>query len=116
MKVTAAEARAQLPQPATSKWPLGVWDIQMLAHGSMSVSLFAPKETDFQTPHDQDELYIIITGQGQLSHNGEQISFGPGDCLFVPAGDAHRFTQFTADFAAWVVFYGPKGGEAVPAS
>jgi len=31
--------------------------------------------------------------------------------LFVPAGVAHRFDEFTADFCTWVMFYGPEGGE-----
>jgi hypothetical protein len=29
----------------------------------------------------------------------------------VPAGKAHRFENFTPDFATWVVFWGPQGGE-----
>ena len=28
-----------------------------------------------------------------------------------PAGMAHRFVDFTAHFAVWVMFYGPDGGE-----
>lgn len=35
----------------------------------------------------------------------------PGDLLFVPAGVEHRFGPFTDDFATWVLFYGPEGGE-----
>jgi hypothetical protein len=31
--------------------------------------------------------------------------------LFVAAGVPHRFEEFSRDFAAWVVFWGPKGGE-----
>jgi uncharacterized protein YjlB len=31
--------------------------------------------------------------------------------LFVPAGTTHRFEDFSADFATWVVFWGPQGGE-----
>lgn len=37
---------------------------------------------------------------------------GPHDVRFVPAGVVHRFEEFTDDFAVWVVFYGPEGGEA----
>jgi hypothetical protein len=33
--------------------------------------------------------------------------------LFVPAGHEHRFEDFTPDFATWVIFYGPDGGESV---
>ncbi len=47
-----------------------------------------------------------------LSVAGEdRVIFGPGDALFVPAGAVHRFEEFSEDFAAWVVFYGPEGGE-----
>ncbi len=37
--------------------------------------------------------------------------FSVGDVLFVPAGVAHRFEDFSDDFGTWVVFYGPEGGE-----
>jgi hypothetical protein len=30
----------------------------------------------------------------------------------VPAGHVHRFESFSDDFAVWVFFYGPSGGEA----
>lgn len=110
-RATVDEMRAQLPRPATPKWPLGVWDAEAFSHGTMSVSLFAPRETDFQTPHDQDELYIIIAGHGRFVAEDESCPFGPSDVLFVRAGAEHRFTEFSADFTAWVVFYGPRGGE-----
>ncbi len=110
-KATVSDALGKLPLPATDKWPLGVWDTQVLAHGTMSVELFAPKAQDFQTPHDQDELYIIVSGAGEFVSDGQPYSFAPGDVLFVPAGVEHRFTTFSADFVAWVIFYGPVGGE-----
>lgn len=112
MKISVSEALAKLPLPATEKWPLGVWDTEVMAHGTMIVEIFAPKETDYQTPHEQDELYIIISGSGEFVNDGVTYTFAPGDVLFVPAGVEHRFTRFTPDFATWVVFWGPKGGEA----
>ena len=42
----------------------------------------------------------------------ERRRFGPGDAIFAPAGWVHRFEDFSGDFATWVVFWGPKGGEA----
>lgn len=98
----------------------------LLAHGTMELRWFAPKAHDPQTPHDRDELYIVVSGTGvfmraiesspfddqALPVQGEdRVSFGPGDALFVPAGTVHRFEEFSADFATWVVFYGPEGGE-----
>jgi mannose-6-phosphate isomerase-like protein (cupin superfamily) len=111
MKISLAEALAALPLEKTEKWPLGVWDAQQFARGSLSVSIFAPNERDFQTPHEQDELYFVIAGAGEFTSDGIQYNFGPGDAFFVPAGVEHRFTRFSPDFAAWVVFFGPEGGE-----
>jgi hypothetical protein len=31
--------------------------------------------------------------------------------VFVAAGQVHRFEDFSSDFAVWVAFYGPDGGE-----
>jgi mannose-6-phosphate isomerase-like protein (cupin superfamily) len=39
------------------------------------------------------------------------MKFRAGDLLFVPAGETHRFETFSGDFTAWVIFYGPEGGE-----
>jgi mannose-6-phosphate isomerase-like protein (cupin superfamily) len=82
-----------------------------LRHGTMRVLLYAPQETDDQTPHKQDELYIIQSGHGQFRKGEAVASCGPGDVIFVEAGAAHRFEHFSADFAAWAVFWGPEGGE-----
>ena len=81
-------------------------------HGTLEVGLYAPRGTDPQQPHDRDEVYVVMQGQGTFAVEGERFEFGPGDVLFVPAKARHRFEDFTQDFAAWVVFYGPKGGEA----
>lgn len=85
--------------------------IKLMEHGSMSVEIYRPVKTDRQTPHLQDELYVIISGNGEFINNGERSAFRPGDVLFVPAGIEHRFENFTDDFATWVIFYGPNGGE-----
>ena len=83
----------------------------VMTHGSLEIGLYAPKGTDAQTPHDQDEVYIIASGRGTFFNDGEQSDFQTGDVLFVPAGAEHHFEKFSEDFQAWVIFYGPKGGE-----
>lgn len=82
-----------------------------IRHGSMRVGLYAPKGEDDQAPHEQDELYIIASGSGSFVKGDERIAFAPQDVLFVEAGIDHRFEDFTADFATWVIFWGPEGGE-----
>ncbi|HNP21998.1 MAG TPA: cupin domain-containing protein [Panacibacter sp.] len=83
----------------------------IMQNGSMSVEYYAPDKVDRQTPHKQDELYVIASGSGYFFRNGEQVSVTQGDVLFVPAGMEHRFENFSDDFATWVIFYGPNGGE-----
>lgn len=102
---TSAEARA-LPLPA------GNLAAPVLAHGSMLVEYYAPRGNDTQRPHTRDEIYVVIAGTGSFINGSERHPFAPGDMIFVPAGVVHRFEDFSADFATWVIFYGPEGGEA----
>lgn len=112
MKISLDENLKQLPLPATEKWPQGVWDIEAFKHGSMSLILFAPQGNDYQTPHDQDELYIVVSGTGILESGGVPHQFKTGDVLFVPAKKAHRFIEFSSDIQMWAVFWGKSGGES----
>jgi mannose-6-phosphate isomerase-like protein (cupin superfamily) len=84
----------------------------MKRHGRMELRWYAPRGTDPQVPHDKDEVYIVVSGSGWFRCGDERVPFAPGDALFVPARQLHRFEDFSADFATWVVFYGPDGGES----
>ena len=77
----------------------------------MRLELYAPRGHDPQQPHEQDELYFVLSGRGVFFCDGQRRDFGPGDALFVAARLEHRFEEFGDDFAAWVVFWGPEGGE-----
>jgi mannose-6-phosphate isomerase-like protein (cupin superfamily) len=111
VKANADELLRRLPGKASAQWPLGERFVQAMAHGTMSVELYAPVAADPQTPHAQDELYFIHAGSGTFRLGDRRHAFGPGDCFFVPAGVPHRFQDFSRDFATWVVFWGPPGGE-----
>jgi mannose-6-phosphate isomerase-like protein (cupin superfamily) len=74
-------------------------------------SLVAPRGADPQTPHERDEVYVIAAGRAAFVRATERVAVGANDLLFVPAGMAHRFEEMSEDFAAWVLFYGPVGGE-----
>jgi mannose-6-phosphate isomerase-like protein (cupin superfamily) len=84
---------------------------ELFRHGTLSVEIFAPRAVDTQKPHAQDEVYIVLEGSGDFVHHEERRRAGRGDLIFVPAGDPHRFENFSADFTLWVVFHGPAGGE-----
>jgi mannose-6-phosphate isomerase-like protein (cupin superfamily) len=85
--------------------------LALLGHGSMVVELYEPRGVDTQQPHTRDELYVVVQGNGWFVNGEQRHRFGPHDVLFVPAGVVHRFEEFTDDFAVWVIFYGPEGGE-----
>ena len=80
-------------------------------HGTLEVEIYKPQRTDPQQPHARDEVYVVISGTGTFVDGEDRRPFAPGDFIFVPAGRVHRFEDFTADFATWVFFYGPAGGE-----
>ena len=82
-----------------------------IRHGTMRAGIYAPRGRDPQGPHTQDEIYIVIAGRGTFAKGEGRRPFGPGDLIFVEAGAEHRFEDFTPDFATWVVFWGPEGGE-----
>jgi len=111
MKFELQEHLAKLPLPATTSWPEGVWDIDAFEHGSMSLIVFAPKGTDYQTSHTQDEIYVVMQGSAVLELGGEPLGCQQGDVLFVPAGVEHRFVEIV-DLVTWAIFYGPDGGES----
>jgi mannose-6-phosphate isomerase-like protein (cupin superfamily) len=111
LKASASELLQRLPGPVSSKWPDGERFVEAFSHGSLIVELYAPTFRDPQTPHDRDEVYFVLSGSGDFVVAGERSRFAGGDALFVGAGIEHRFENFSADFTAWVVFYGPPGGE-----
>lgn len=100
-----SEALAQL---AASQKPF----LEVFTHGSLSVEIYKPVGEDHQQPHTRDEVYVVISGTGFFINGDTRTAFTPGEMLFVPAGVVHRFEDFSDDFATWVFFYGPEGGEA----
>ncbi len=85
--------------------------MEVFSHGSLVVEYYKPEQVDRQSPHDRDEIYVVASGTGTFLNGDERWTFQPGDFLFVKAHVAHRFVDFSDDFATWVFFYGPKGGE-----
>lgn len=104
-RTTLAEVLAKIPGPNGERYAEG------MTRGSLRLLVYAPRGIDPQAPHGQDEVYIVVKGTGTFFDGKQRVSFSPNDVLFVPAGAEHRFENFSDDFVAWVVFYGPQGGE-----
>ena len=105
-RMTIASGHASLQGPPGTEFAT------LLRHGSLEVEFYRPNGVDRQQPHARDEVYVVASGRGQFVNGGERRPFEPGEVLFVPAGVEHRFVEFSDDFATWVFFYGPDGGEA----
>ena len=103
--IHVAEARRAIPGPA------GQHSVGVLQHGTLSLRLSLPGTPNRQTPHTQDEVYVIVRGRGYLFHDGKRDAFDAGDAMFVAAGTEHHFEDLSEDLAVWVIFYGPPGGE-----
>lgn len=106
---TLREAMGKLPEQT----PEHLRFTTMFQRGNLSIELYAPRGIDTQQPHTQDELYIVMAGSGEFINGAVRHRFAPGDAIFVPAGVPHRFENFSDDFATWVIFYGPPGGETI---
>ena len=103
--IRLAEAEARIPGPA------GERAVLVLQRGTLDVKLSIPAPPNKQTPHEQDELYVVIRGRGVLVHDGKRTPFVSGDILFIAAGTEHHYTDFSNDLALWRIFYGSRGGE-----
>ena len=55
--------------------------------------LVAP-EPDRQSPHEDDEVYVVLEGRGTLEVEGEKVDLREGQAVFVPAGAEHRFIGY----------------------
>ena len=72
----------------------------------LGVYVLAAPEADRQSPHDHDEVYVVLEGTGALEVEGERVDLREGQAVFVPAGADHRFVGYE-QLAVLVVFERP---------
>ena len=77
---------------------------QVLNTPGLEVRWYRPHSPDLQVPHDRDEVYVVVSGQGDFVREEERVKFSPGDLLFAAKGEAHRFENHTPDTSVWVIF------------
>ena len=70
---------------------------------------------DDQTPHTEDEIYVVRSGRATLRTETGTAEVGPGSVIFVPAGETHTFTDVAEDLAL-VVIFAPSYGSRAPGS
>jgi mannose-6-phosphate isomerase-like protein (cupin superfamily) len=64
---------------------------------------------DPQSPHGEDEIYVVMQGRGRFRAGDVTQEVGPGSVLFVPARLEHRFLDVRERLEV-LVFFGPAEG------
>jgi len=88
------------PGEGTSHW------IEHLRVSDLSVGTYSIPAggVDEQSPHTEDEVYVVAAGRARLESADGAVEVRPGSVLYVPAGESHRFVEVTADLAVIVLF------------
>jgi mannose-6-phosphate isomerase-like protein (cupin superfamily) len=63
---------------------------------------------DGQKPHDEDEIYVVMSGRGRFVVDGDDVPVGPGTVLFVEKHAVHRFHSIEEDLSIVVAFSPPR--------
>jgi mannose-6-phosphate isomerase-like protein (cupin superfamily) len=94
----------------------GVHWVEQLRVPDLSVGTYSIPAggVDGQTPHTEDEIYVVTAGRATIESGGERAAVGPGSVIFVPALEVHRFTDITEDLALVVVFAPAEETRAAP--
>ena len=98
--IEGAGAWRRPPAGAANDW------VEHLTVPDLSVGTYCiPADgLDDQTPHTEDEIYVVTSGRGTIVTPASSAEIGPGSVIFVPAGEEHRFTEVTEDLTLLVVF------------
>lgn len=73
---------------------------------SAGVYQLAVGSSDPQTPHTEDELYVVMQGHARIRVGDEDQAVEPGSLVFVAANVEHHFHSITADLTV-LVFFAP---------
>ena len=60
----------------------------------LGVYVLVAPEPDRQQPHADDEVYVVLQGDGVLEVEGESVRVTEGSAVFVEAGAEHRFSAY----------------------
>lgn len=82
--------------------------LEFLRQPSMSLGLYVLPVggKDPQSPHEEDEVYYIISGRGQITVGDEVQTVQPGSIIFVAAHVPHKFHSISEKLQI-LVFFAP---------
>jgi mannose-6-phosphate isomerase-like protein (cupin superfamily) len=86
--------------------PLGYTEHLRVPDLSFGTYRLAVGGVDDQTPHTEDEVYVVAAGRARILTPDGAADVGPGSVIFVPANEEHRFADITEELTL-LVFFGP---------
>ncbi|HJS59269.1 MAG TPA: cupin domain-containing protein [Vicinamibacteria bacterium] len=66
---------------------------------------------DEQSPHEEDEIYYVLSGHARIRIGDEDHAVDPSDVVYVAKRVEHRFHDITEDLEL-LVFFAPAEGSA----
>jgi mannose-6-phosphate isomerase-like protein (cupin superfamily) len=63
---------------------------------------------DRQSPHTEDEIYVVMAGRSRFTAGDDTRAIGPGDTIYVAAHVPHKFHDITDELQLLVVFAPPE--------
>lgn len=97
-----------VPDPAAAHY------IEHLSVPDLSVGTYLiPRGgVDPQSPHTEDELYVVQSGRGRFWTPDRTVDVAAGSLIFVQAHEEHRFVDVEDDLRVLVVFGPAEGSRA----
>jgi mannose-6-phosphate isomerase-like protein (cupin superfamily) len=68
------------------------------------IYFLAAGSSDMQSPHDDDEVYLVLSGRARMRLQGYERDVGPGSLLYVGATTEHSFFEIEEDMTLLVIF------------
>ena len=100
------EARAEVQRRT------GELYLEFLRRDSMSCGLYVLEAgaTDPQGPHQEDEVYLVLSGRARLRAGDRDDLVGPGSVAFVAQNVPHRFHDISERLSVLVFFAPAESG------
>jgi mannose-6-phosphate isomerase-like protein (cupin superfamily) len=101
--------RISIPHKSKTLAESGHRWLPVLYRATMHLGLYTlPAESqDTQNPHEEDEVYYVLRGRGQMTAGEETSKVEAGDLLYVDAGLQHHFHDIEEELE-FLVFFSMK--------
>jgi mannose-6-phosphate isomerase-like protein (cupin superfamily) len=86
------------------------WEFLRVPSLSCGLYMLRAGAKALQAPHDEDEVYHLLSGRARLRVGDEEREVGPGTVLYVRATEEHSFVEIVEDVTL-LVFFASGGPE-----